>query len=181
MESIIYPVSRLLANPRIFNAIADYLGGPDAETIKDAFYDLLEYDFDEGEPEDCIFEAEEACFRVHDEGAKFEIALDSGIMSVLEAIEGEVKANITSDGEFAATSAIYQRLITAIEEAAPSLKGNIALCSPPTPGNSYLRSPDGESFEGSFHLLTEPEKTYAFSVRIIDLNGDKLEATIHPM
>lgn len=181
MESIIYPVSRLLANPRIFHAIADYLGGPDAETIRTAFYDLLEYEFTEVEPEQCSFDAEEACFRCHDDGAKFEIALDSGIMSVLEAIEGEMKSNITTDGEFAATSAIYQRLITAIEEADPALKGNIALCSPPTPANSYLRSSDGERFEGAFHLLSEPEKTYAFSVRVVDLDADRLEATIHPM
>lgn len=181
MESVIYPVSRLLANPRIFYAIANYLGGPDGETLQNAFYDLLEYDFDEIDAEDCSFDADEACFRVHNEGEKVEIALNTGIMSVLEAVEGEVRANITSDGEFAATSAIYQRLITAIEEAEPALKGNIALCSPPTPGNSYLRSPDGESFQGSFHLLTEPEKTFAFSVRIIDIEADKLEATIHPM
>ena len=181
MESIVYPVPRLLANPKVFYAIASFLGGPDGETIQEAFYDLLEYDFTEADPEECHFDAEEACFRVFDDGARFEIALDSGIMSVLEAVEGEVRANITTEGEFAATSAIYQRLINAIEEAEPALQGNIALCSPPTPGNSYLRSPDGERFEGSFHLLTEPDKIYAFSVRIIDLDSDKLEATIHLM
>jgi len=29
-QQLIYPVARLLANPRIFHAIANYLGGPDA-------------------------------------------------------------------------------------------------------------------------------------------------------
>lgn len=182
MESIIYPVSRLLANPRIFHAIANHLGGPDGETLREAFYDLIEFGFEDSNPEDCTFEADEVCFRVHDENGKCEIILDSGYMSCLEVEEdGETKANIKNDGEFAATSVIYQRLITAIEEAEPALKGNIALCSPPTPGNAYLRSPDGSSFQGSFHLLTEPEKTFAFNARVVDLNKGTLEATIHPM
>ncbi len=49
MNQIIYPLDRLLANPRIFHAISNRLGGPDGETLKCAFYDLLEYDLQDFE------------------------------------------------------------------------------------------------------------------------------------
>lgn len=181
MEEVIYPVPRLLAEPKVFHAISKLLGGPDGETLREAFYDLLEHDFEDQDAEECEFDAEEACFRVKNGGETCEIILDSGIMSVLEAIAGEIRAEISNDADLAATSAIYQRLISAIEEASPDLAGDIALSSPPTPGNEYLRSPDGERFEGSFHLLSDPETLYAFSVQVIDIEGDKLKATIHPM
>jgi hypothetical protein len=42
MNQIIYPLDRLLANPRIFHAISNRLGGPDGETLKCAFLDLIE-------------------------------------------------------------------------------------------------------------------------------------------
>jgi hypothetical protein len=181
-EQLIYPLARLLANPRIFHAISEYLDGPDADTLKDALYDLLEYDFNShSEPDDCTFEAEEVCFKVHNNGEICEIILDTGIASRLEAIEGEIRAQITSEEEMATTSAIYQRIVTAIEESHPELAGNIALCSPPTPGNHYLRSDDRNRFEGSFHLLTDPETMYAFNIDIIDVSGDELKATIKPI
>jgi hypothetical protein len=175
---ILYPVERLFANPRIFFAIANYLGGPDGETLKQSFYELMEYGFsDYEEPEDVEFQAEEVCFSIDPEDGTVQMTLDTGLASILKPIEGEVKAQITNDHEMAATSAIYDRLITAIVEANPEFEGNIALVSPPTPGNSYLRSDDGERFEGSFHLLTDPEREYAFSVDIVDVNADILRAT----
>lgn len=181
-DQIIYPVERLLRNPRVFHAVADFLGGPDGETLREAFYDLLEYDFKDMEnPEECVFEANEVCFKSIDGGACLEIILDSGIASRLEAIEGEVRANISHDSEMSAMAAIYQRLVTAIEEAHPELKGNIALCSPPTPGNHYLRSLDSDRFEGSFHLLSDPDSIYAFNIEIVDVKNDKLNATIKPI
>jgi len=88
---------------------------------------------------------------------------------------------ITNDGEMAATSAIYSRLVKAIEETNPELSGNIALCSPPTPANQYLRSDDGDRFEGSFHLLTDPDKQFAFNVEIVDVKTDDLKAFIRPL
>ena len=181
---IVYPVSRLLANPRIIYAIANHLSGPDGDTLKEAFYDLLEHDFEDFEsPDDVCFEAEEVCFRAEDEeeGGKIEIILSTGLMSVLEPLEGEFRTMITNDGEMAATSAIYQRLVKAIEETNPDLSGNSALCSPPTPGNSYLRSSDGNRFEGSFHLLTDPEERFAFNVEILDVKTDDLKAFIRPL
>lgn len=181
-QQLIYPVARLLANPRIFHAIANYLGGPDADTIKETFYELLEHGFQEVEdPDECAFDSHEACFIVRGEESNFEIVLDTGIAASLEAIEGEMRAQFSNDSEMAAASVIYQRLVTAIEESNPEFAGNIALCSPPTPGNYYLRSRDGDRFEGSFHLLSDPDSLYSFNVEVIDVNSDQLRATIHPI
>lgn len=179
---IIYPVERLLANPRIFFAIANFLGGPDGEVLKESFYELIEHGFaDYEDPEEIEFQAEEICFSIDVEDGTVQMTLDTGLASVLKPIEGEIKAQITNDHEMAATSAIYARIVTAIEEANPEFAGNIALCSPPTPGNSYLRSEDGERFQGEFHLLSDPESQYAFSVDIIDVNADILKATYKPI
>lgn len=178
---LIYPVSRLLANPRVFYAIANYLEGPDAELLKETFYEMLEYHFvAEENPNDCEFEPEEIAFRTDSEGT-VEIVLSNGLSSILKPMEGDLKAQITNDHEMAATSAIYQRIVSAIEESNPDFTGNIALCSPPTPGNHYLRSQDGERFEGSFHLLTEPEREFAFNIDIIDVKQDILRATYKPL
>lgn len=182
MSDIFYPVDRLLANPRIFFAIANALRGPDGETLKNAFYDLIEYGFSEYEdPEDVEFVAEEICFSISDDDGTVQITLDTGLASILKPIEGEVKAQITNDHEMAASSAIYERIVTALVEANPAFKNDIALCSPPTPGNSYLRSEDGERFEGSFHLLSDPERQYLFNVDIVDVNADILRATYRPL
>ncbi len=182
MTEIFYPVERLLANPRIFFALANALNGPDGETLKQAFYELIEYGFSEFEdPEDIEFMAEEVCFALDPSDGTLQMTLDTGLASVLKPIEGEIRAQITNDHEMAATSAIYDRIVTAIVEANPEFQGNIVLCSPPTPGNSYLRSDDGERFEGAFHLLSDPETQYAFNVDIIDVNHDILKATYKPI
>lgn len=179
---IFYPVERLFANPRIFYAIANYLEGPDGETLKQSFYELMEYGFGEYEdPEEIEFMADEVCFAIDPEDGTLQMTLNTGLASILKPLEGELKAQISNDHEMAATSAIYDRLITAIVEANPEFEGNIALCSPPTPGNSYLRSEDGERFQGEFHLLTDPDRQYAFSVDIIDVNADILKATYKPI
>ena len=182
MSDIIYPVERLLANPRIFYAIANYLEGPDGETLKHSFYELMEWGIgDYEEAEDAEFTATEVSFSIDDEDGSVQITLDTGVASILKPVEGEIKAQITNDHEMAATSAIYDRIVTALVEANPEFKNNIALCSPPTPGNSYLRSSDGERFEGSFHLLTDPERRYVFNVDIIDVPNDVLRATYKPI
>lgn len=179
---IIYPVERLLGNPRVFFAIANFLGGPDGETLKQSFYELIEYGFNDYEdPEEIEFQAEEVCFSIDPEDGTVQMTLDTGMASILKPVEGEMRAQITNDHEMAATSAIYARIVTAIEEANPDFAGNIALVSPPTPGNSYLRSEDGERFEGAFHLLSDPELQYAFHVDIIDVNADILKATYKPI
>lgn len=182
MDEIIYPVDRLLANPRIFHAIANALGGPEAEIIKSSFYELMEYGFNDAEdPEDIEFDADEVCFSIDPPTGDFQITLSNGLASILKPIEGEIKAHITNDTEMAATSAIYDRIVKSIVEANPAFDGNIALCSPPTPGNSYLRSDDGERFEGEFHLLSDPDRQYAFAIDIIDVQADILRATYTPI
>lgn len=178
---IVYPVARLLANPRIFFAIANYLDGPDGMTLKDSFYELLEYTFyDEENPEDCEFEATEVAFSIDEDGT-VHMALNTGLATILKPVEGEIKANITNDLELAATSAIYQRIVAALEETNPEFIGDIALVSPPTPGNQYLRSEDGERFEGAFHLLSDPNLQYAFTIDIVDVQQDILKATYKPL
>lgn len=179
---IFYPVERLLGNPRVFFAIANFLGGPDGETLKTAFYELIEHPFPDYEnPDDIEFEPSEVCFALDESDGTIQITLDTGLASILKPLDGEVKAQITNDMEMAATSAIYSRIVSALEEANPAFEGNIALCSPPTPGNSYLRSEDGNRFEGEFHLLTDPESQYTFNIDIVDVNADILKATYRPL
>lgn len=179
---VIYPVQRLLGNPRVFFAIANFLGGPDGETLKMAFYELIEHPFpDYEDPEDIEFEPTEVCFSIDEPTGILQITLDTGLASILNPVEGETQAQITNDIEMAAVGAIYSRIVSAIEEANPEFEGNIALCSPPTPGNSYLRSKDGNRFEGEFHLLTDPERQYTFNIDIVDVNADILKATYKPI
>jgi hypothetical protein len=120
-------------------------------------------------------------FECEDDGAVFTIQLDTGIACKLEAVEGEVRAHIKTDRELAATSAVYQRLVTAIEESCPEFMGDIALCSPPTPGNNFLSSEEGDCFIGSFHLKSNPEQKFSFNVLVIDPDSDEMQATIKPM
>jgi hypothetical protein len=182
VNEIFYPVERLLGNPRVFFAIANALGGPDGETLKHSFLELLEYglsDFEDAD--DAEFLADEVCFAMDPETGDLQITLNTGMASILKPVEGEFKAQITNDHEMAAASAIYERIVKSIVEANPAFANDIALCSPPTPGNSYLRSDDGERFEGAFHLLSDPDREFAFSVDIIDVNADILKATYTPI
>jgi hypothetical protein len=182
VTEIFYPVDRLFANPRIFYAIANVLDGPDGETLKQTFYELMEYGLSDYEdPEEAEFLADEVCFSIDPSDGTLQMTLNTGLASILKPIEGEVRAQISNDHEMAATSAIYDRIVTAIVEANPEFQGDIALCSPPTPGNSYLRSEDGERFEGAFHLLSDPDKQYAFNVDILDVHKDILKATYKPL
>ena len=180
MDELIYPVDRLLANPKIFFAIANLIDGPDAGTLKDLFYELLEADINDSEPEDIAFHATEVCVRHSpDEYGVIQVILDTGTAAELRP-QGEYVSGISSSDEMSITSNIYRRLVTAIEESRPEFAGDIALCEPPIPSNQYLRSPDGDSFNGEFHLLSDPERTYGFSVEVIDIQSDQLKATVFP-
>lgn len=179
--TIVYPVSRLLAEPKIFNAIASFLGGPDAETLRSAFFDMLEYEFEEQDPEDCEFDAEEVSFDVEDDGAVCTMTFDTGFTLKLEAVEGEARSQITNESELAAAFAINRRLISAIEESHPELKDDIAIEHPPAPGNNYLSSRDGDHFVGVLHLRSNPDKKFAFNVLVVDPDSDELKASIKPL
>jgi len=179
---LVYPVSRLLANPRLFYIISNYLGGlPDAETLRDAFYDLLEAEVCDYPDDDITFQAQEVCFEVENEGLSCTIQFDTGSTLKLEAVGGDFSSQISSDQEFATASAIHRQLISAIEESHPELKDDISLEHPPTPGNSFLSSKDGERFEGCFHLRSDPNRKYSFTVLILDPVHDKFEAKIRPI
>jgi hypothetical protein len=180
VSELIYPVDRLLANPKIFFAIANLIDGPDAATLKDLFYELLESDINESEPDDIAFHATEVCVRHSpDEPGVIQVILDTGTAAELRPQEDYVSGITTSD-EMSITSSVYRRLVTAIEESRPEFAGDIALCEPPTPSNQYLRSPDGDSFNGSFHLLSDPERIFGFNIEVIDIQTDQLKATIFP-
>jgi len=181
MSEIIYPVDRLLGNPKVFYAIAAHFGGPDANTLKDLFYELLEADImAEEDTEDIEFSASEVCIRESpDEPGVIQVILDTGTAAELRPQE-EYLAQITNDDEMSITSNIYKRLVTAIEEADPQFMGDVVLCDPPMPSNRWLRSDDGDSFNGTFHLLSDPEKTYGFTVEVIDLQSDDLRAQVFP-
>lgn len=180
--SIIYPVSRLLAQPKVFNAIANYFKGPDADTIMSTFYELMELDFDDQDPEDCEFEAQVVSFTCENDGEVFTIELDTGMACKLEAVKGEIRAQVFTEKDLAATSTVYQKLVSAIEESCPEFTGDIALCSPPTPGNNFLCSDeDADYFIGSFHLKSNPDKKFSFNVLVVDRDSDEMQATVKPM
>ncbi len=185
-KQIIYPVSRLLANPRVFMAIAREFDGPDWETIASAFYDLLEYDIlNEEEPEDVAFNAPEVCFRLKPDAEDvLQIIIPDGsaveLHPTASSVDGEEEyyAAIRTEEEFAITSTINARLVRAIEEAAPEVAGDIALCEPPTPANEFLRDSENDCFSGQFHLMSDPEMLYDFRVEVIDLSTDQLKASV---
>ena len=181
MNELIYPVDRLLSNPKVFFAIAKKLNGPDAETLKDLFYDLIESDInDAGSVDEVEFTADEVCFRHSpDEPGVIQVILDTGTAAELRP-QGEYVAGISSKDELDITSTIYKRLVEAIIESRPEFAGDVVLCDPPMPSNQYLRSDDGESFNGEFHLLSDPDRTYGFSVEVIDIPNDILKATVFP-
>jgi len=182
-RQIIYKTERLLANPKVFIAIANYFDpGPDWETIADSFYELVESEFleeDDAEPD--LLVCGEVCFREKPEDAEtFQVILSNGNAIELKPNDGEYVAEIKSEEDLGVVSAIYGRLIKALEETKPELSGDIALVDPPTPNNGYLRATDGNSFRGAFHLLSDPEKMYDFIVDVVDLDTDDLRARITP-
>jgi hypothetical protein len=181
---IIYPTQRLLANPKIFMAIARVLDGPDWETLANAFYELIELQVLEAESEEeAVFGDPEVCFRIKPEDERVvQVILQSGNAIELhpsdEDGEEEYYAAVRTEEDFAITSTINARLIRAIEEAAPEVAGDVALCEPPTPANEFLRDPRNDCFSGRFHLMSDPEQLYEFRVEIVDLHTDELRASI---
>lgn len=180
-NQIIYPTERLLANPKIFFAIANWFEGPDMETVAGAFYDLMEHDLLEAENlQEAAFEAAEVCFREKpEEEGVFQVILSTGHAIELRPTEdGDTYAAVKDAEDLALVSTIYARLVKALEEARPDMKGDIALIDVPTPANGYLRDEDGDAFRGSFHLLSDPDQKFAYVVDVVDLDADDLKARI---
>ena len=179
-EQLIYPVHRILGNPRVLKAIANWVEGPDWEILAEAFYDLIENEFTENPEVEPQFSAAEVCFRRDPEDERIiQVVLSTGQAMELRPIDGdEYHAEVKTENDLSVVSTIYNRLVKAIEEEKPELKGNIVLCDPPTPGNGFLRDTDGNAFRGRFHLLDNPEQEFGFVVDIIDLQADVLKASI---
>ena len=108
-----------------------------------------------------------------------QVVLDTGTAAELRP-QSEYLAQISNDDEMSITSNIYKRLVEAIIESRPDFAGDVVLCDPPMPSNQWLRSEDGDSFNGSFHLLSDPDKTFGFTVEVIDLHSDQMKATVFP-
>lgn len=184
MESkqVIYPTERLLANPRVFMAIANEFDGPDWETFRDAFYDLIEGEFEDPDVEP-VFEAPEVCFRVKPEDEEvFQVILTNGMAIELRPQEeGGGYMTVSSEEELGVASAIYNRLLRAIEEARPDLKDDISLSEIPVLNNDFLRSDDGDSFAGTFTLLSDSDKKFKYVVNIVDMEADELQAEVKPL
>lgn len=181
-NQIIYPTARLLANPKVFFAIANWFDGPNWETLAGAFYDLIEQNIvDGGENQaDVQFDAAEVCFREKPEEPEvFQVILSTGLAIELHPSgDGDTYASVRDAEDLALVSTIYSRLVKALEEARPDMKGDIALIDVPTPANGYLRDEDGDAFRGSFHLLSNPEKKFSYVIDVIDINNDDLKARI---
>ena len=128
------------------------------------------------------FEAPEVCFRRSpDDDEVFQVILATGTAMELKPQReegGRRYGLVSSEDELGVTGAIYGRLVKAIEEVRPELAGNIALCSPPTSANGFLRSENGENFAGEFHLLTDPSQLFSYTVDVVDLANDELRATV---
>ena len=182
MESrqIIYPTERLLANPRIFMAIANEFDGPDWETFRDAFYDLIEGEFEDQDVEP-MFNIPEVAFRESPEDpAVFQVVLTNGMAIELRPQDGDKYSIVKNENELGVVSAIYGRLIRAIEEACPEHAGDISLDDVPTIGNDFLRDEEEDCFRGTFTLLSDADQEFKFQVDIVDLAGDELTATVEP-
>lgn len=183
-NQVIWPVSRILANPLVVSAIAEHLDGPDAETLLSAFYELLEMDLDEGaenDNEDDLggFAAVEICFREDpDQPGIFQVILSTGQAMELKPQEGVYLSSAKDENDLNVMSAVYSRLVRAIEEADPVLEGDVALCEVPSESNGFLRAEDGDSFSGWFHKLSDPDKKFRYIVDVVDLPTDDLRARI---
>lgn len=178
-NQIIYPTERLLANPRIFMAIANHFDGPDWETFRDAFYDLLEGEFEDQdvEPE---FSVPEVAFRQKPEDEEiFQVILTNGMAIELKP-SGDSYSIVQDEDGLGVVSAIYGRLVKAIEDTRPDLKGDISLDDVPSLANDFLRDENEDCFRGTFSLLSAPETKFKFKVDIINLADDELSATVEP-
>ena len=185
IDQIIYPVYRLLANPRIFWAIANSFDGPPGDIIQDAFYDIIEHKIHEVEKlEDAEWSAMELCFRMDDEReGVFQIITDEGNAIELHpqgdgSESGSTYSTIKNMEQLQVSSQIYSHLIRSIEQVRPDLKDNIALVEMPTEANGFLRDESGDNFAGKFHLLSDSTKIYEFKIEVIDLAKGELKASV---
>lgn len=161
-------------------AIANEFDGPDWETFRDAFYDLIESEFEDQDVEP-TFNIPEVAFRESpDDPDVFQVILTNGMAIELKPQDGDSYSIVKNENELGVVSAIYGRLVKAIEEARPDLVGDISLDNVPTLSNDFLRDEHEDCFKGTFTLLSDASKKFTFKVDIVDLAGDELTATVEP-
>lgn len=200
---ICWPIGRILNNPDLVIPISNRIGISNWEIIYEAFYMLLETEIiesvemmeeDEGSvPETAedlvaIFDwiSEEVCFSYFPEENIVRVSGDSGIMIQLEeggfgpkrVEKGSPHSGIRNSDEFQISSTLYQGFIEAIEKTAPELKGDIVLCTPPVPSNNYLRDEVTDNFVGQFHLISDPDKKYDFSISVNTDNKESVATVV---
>ena len=126
-NQIIWPIDRLIGNPRVFQAVANHFEGPDWELFASTFYDLIEHELQEND--NPSFPDGECCFREKpDEPEIFQVILSNGNAIELRPSEDDQYFVVKNEEEMGVVSAIYGRLVKAIEAARPDLKDDIALC-----------------------------------------------------
>ena len=178
-EQVILPIDLVLGNPKLMQATSNLLEGPDWEVLIGAFYDLMGMhvnNFDD--PETCSFPAGEVCIRRDPEDETvFQVILSTGDAIELRPVADGYTA-IKSEDDLGVVSAIYGRIVRAIEQACPELVGEVNLDEAPTPANRYLRDEKDDKFKGSFSLLSDENKKYTFEIEILDVEKDELKATV---
>ena len=148
--------------------------------LRDAFYELLEGEFEDQDVEP-TFDITEVAFREKPgEPETFQVILTNGQAIELQP-SGDTYAVVSDENELGIVSVIYGRLVKAIEEARPDLKGDISLDTVPTLANHFLRDEDNDCFKGTFSLLSTPDTKFKFKVDIIDIHEDELTATVEPV
>jgi hypothetical protein len=169
-----YKVAILIKHPEYFDILEEGLGGPDSETLQEAFHALLE-DIDH------IDSKLQVVFRVFVEDGTVEIILSTGQAVVITISAEDYICNIKSQEEMELASELYYRLVRAIERELPSkYKYNIALVDPPCPSTNFLISDtENDVFCGKFYHLGEPEVSYNWTVEVINPDTTDLKAQVY--
>ena len=178
-DQVILPIRMVLGNPKLFQAAANMMEGPDWLVLIGAFYDLIGmYVNEQDDPETCEFPDGEVCIRRDpDDETIFQVILSTGDAMELKPAEDGYTA-IKNEEDLGIVSAIYGRIVRAIEQAAPELAGEVNLDEAPTPANRYLRDATDDKFKGTFSLLSEPDKHFTFEIEIVDVETDELKAHV---
>lgn len=168
-----YFVKYLLNHPEYFQLLEEGLEGPDAETLQEAFYSLLE-------DVDYVDDELQVVFRVFTKDGTVEVILSTGQAVVITLAVDDYICNIRSSEEMKLATDLYYRLVRAIEKELPTqFKYNIALVDPPCPSTNYLISPlSDDVFSGKFYHLEDPSKSYSWIVKVIDPEQTELKAEV---
>ncbi len=178
--AIVYPVARLLAEPRLIYAAAEYLNDIDGDLLKEAFLTAVEYAIlyaDGG-----FDSAEEVKFHYDEEDENIlYVSLDNGTTVTIEMIDPDHVTHVVTQQDLDTVSGLFSKLVKAIEDTDPSLKDDVSLSQIPSQANRWLCSEDGNFFVGDFHLRSDPDKRFSYKISVTDADTCQLSATIKPI